>query len=67
MSFPNREGGGGPPLGKNSYIFPFFSSANVPYDDVGHITNVKIYKYRFNIIQFFNMRNRKPKIQLVLC
>ena len=25
MSFPNRgEGGGGPPLGKNSHIFPFF-------------------------------------------
>ena len=24
MSFPNRGEGGGPPLGKNSHIFPFF-------------------------------------------
>ena len=26
-----KQGGGGPRLGKNSHIFTFFSSANVPY------------------------------------
>ena len=31
MSFPNRgEGGGGPPFGKNSPIFPFFFLGGVP-------------------------------------
>ena len=32
VSFPNRgEGGGGPPLGKNSHIFPFFLLGSFPY------------------------------------
>ena len=31
MGFPNGgEGGGGPPLGKNSHIFPLFFLGSVP-------------------------------------
>ena len=30
MSFPNRGEGGGPPLGKNSHIFPFFYLGSFP-------------------------------------
>ena len=38
MSLPNRgEGGGGPPLGKNSHIFPFFWGGSVPKHFHSHL------------------------------
>ena len=33
VSFPNRGEGGGPPLGKNSHIFPLFFLGSVPKTD----------------------------------
>ena len=42
VSFPNRgEGGGGPPLGKNSHIFPFFFLGSFPYLSCNVFTNTK--------------------------
>ena len=32
MSFPNRGEGGGPPLGKNSHIFPVFFFGKRPFN-----------------------------------
>ena len=34
MSFPNRGEGGGPPLGKNSHIFPFFLQTSLSWADI---------------------------------
>ena len=54
MSFPNKgEGGGGPPLGKNSHIFPFFFGGSVPYGILPiHITSHTI-PYRINALAPF--------------
>ena len=44
MGFPNGgEGGGGPPLGKNSHIFPFFLGGSVPNE----IKNVWTFLQKF--------------------